>query len=282
LKAQLTLTVQESKSLIAEAIASLPQVKRALENGKVFLKGGSTVSALSEKLVNMPLWVSGRITPRGAKHAKYEPGDHPHQILIESGRVVKVRDDIICDVVKGLGKGDAIVIGANAIDFDGNTAMMIGAPLGGGPGPAFTGIMTEGADVIVAAGLEKLIPNSIREAVLVAGRKAIDVAYGIPVGLAPIVGRLVTEKEACEILGGVKCTVIGCGGIFGAEGATTMIIEGAEQQVQKVLKIVESVKCASLTGVKESLAECDEENCEECEHIRCVYRTEVCALRWLN
>ena len=43
MKAQITLTVNESKRLMAKAIISLPEVKDASEKGNILLKGGTIV-----------------------------------------------------------------------------------------------------------------------------------------------------------------------------------------------------------------------------------------------
>ena len=69
MKVQFTLTVAEGKRLIARGIASLPEVRKAMAEGLILLKGGTTVSALSEELCGMPLRISGRITPRGTVSA---------------------------------------------------------------------------------------------------------------------------------------------------------------------------------------------------------------------
>jgi hypothetical protein len=270
MRAQVTLTVPESKLLIAKAVASFPEVRNALKNGKILLKGGTTVSALSELLAKMPLRISGRITPRGTASAKHVVSEHPHSVLVEKGRVRNV-DETFVDKVAELGRGDVVVIGANALDVHGNAAMMAGAPLGGRPGRAISGMMAEGVTVIIAVGLEKLIPNSISEAVMAAGRKNVDQAYGMAVGLIPLVGRVVTEREALTILADVKCTIIGRGGISGAEGATTMVIEGDSENVKKALRIVVTVKGAKTSGLEKSLAEC-EVGSEACKiHLACIY-----------
>lgn len=65
MKVQIALTVNESKRLIAKAIISLPEVKNAFEKEKILLKGGTTVSAVAEELVGVPLRICGRISKRG-------------------------------------------------------------------------------------------------------------------------------------------------------------------------------------------------------------------------
>ncbi|MEM2988414.1 MAG: hypothetical protein QXU06_00660 [Candidatus Bathyarchaeia archaeon] len=270
MRAQVTLTVAEAKALIAKAIASLPEVKRALEGGKILLKGGTTVSAVAEELIGIPLRISGRITPRGTVSAKRQQGEHPHSVLIEGGRWRNVDHTIVEEATK-MGKGDVVIIGANAIDPEGRAAMMIGAPGGGNPGRALAAIMAEGPTVIIASGLEKLIPGTIEEAVMACGRKGVDVAYGMAVGLAPLVGKLITEREAVSILANVKCTVIGAGGISGAEGSTTFVVEGEREEVEKILMVLESIKGAKTSGAGPSLEECEPwmGNCGD--HFSCLY-----------
>jgi len=48
----------------------LREVKGAVEKGRIILKGGTTVSAIFEEMVGMPLRISGRITRRGTITAK--------------------------------------------------------------------------------------------------------------------------------------------------------------------------------------------------------------------
>ena len=66
MKIQVTLTVEEGKRVIAKGISSLPEVNRVMKEGIILLKGGTTVSAISEALVGIKLRISGMITGRGA------------------------------------------------------------------------------------------------------------------------------------------------------------------------------------------------------------------------
>lgn len=270
MRAQLTLTVPEGKRLIARAIAALPEVQRALAHGRILLKGGTTVSALAEELVGIPLRISGRISPRGTKSA-WADDPAPHSILIEGGSWRSVDEDFGA-VVAGMGRDDVAVLGANAIDVHGNAAMMAGRALGGVPGQALAGLMAQGVQVIIACGLEKLIPGSIAEAVASAGMAACDWSLGMAVGLMPVHGRLITEKEALQILADVRCTVIGRGGIDGAEGGTTLVCEGEPDRVQKAIDAVLAVKGARTSGSELSRSECRAGHRRCREHRSCVWR----------
>jgi hypothetical protein len=270
MQAQITLTVHEAKRIIAKGIARLPSVQEALTSGKVFLKGGTTVSAVCEELVGKPLRISGRITPQGAKAAQNVTLGY-HCALIEGGKLLDV-DACLEETVEKLSADDVAIFGANAIDVYGNAALMYGAPLGGGPGRIISGIMAELRNIIIAVGLEKLIPGCLTDVIARTGNKDIDIAMGMPAGLTPLVGKIITEKDAMPLLADVECSVIGMGGISGAEGSTTMILEGRREEVEKAFDFVTSVKGMEVSGEKESLPECEPPN-ERCElHRACIYK----------
>ncbi|SMB98288.1 hypothetical protein SAMN00808754_2248 [Thermanaeromonas toyohensis ToBE] len=269
MRAQVTVTVAEAKRIIARAIAALPEVKQALQNGRILLKGGTTVSAVAEELAGITLRISGRVSPRGTKTGR---GDGAaHSILLEKG-VPRNIDDCFAEAVSTLGPSDVAIIGANAIDASGRAAIMLGRTLGGEPGKGLAGLMAQGCKVIIACGLEKLIPGSVDEAVRCSGIRGTDWSMGMAVGLVPLVGKIVTEKEALEIIARVKCVVIGKGGIDGAEGSTTMVVEGEPEEVEKAVLAVLAVKGTGTSGSPASLLEC-EAGSEGCRvHQACAWK----------
>lgn len=271
MRAQISLTVPEGKVMIARAIASLPEVRWAFENGRILLKGGTTVSVLAEELVGVPLRVSGRVSPRGTKSSGSGLRSTPHSILIEAGQWKNVDDDLPA-TVSSMGPRDVAVLGANIIDAQGRAAEMAGRTLGGNPGQVMTGIMAQGIQVIVAAGLEKLIPGSVDDSVRNAGMVGCDWSMGMSVGLMPIVGRVITEVEAIQILSPVNCTVVGKGGIDGAEGGVTLVLKGETPDVQRVIDAVLAIKGARASGSSESWPECRAGNVNCREHRCCVWK----------
>lgn len=271
MRAQVSLTVPEGKRLIARAIASLPEVRWALENGRVLLKGGTTVSALAEELVGVQMRISGRVSPRGTKSSGSGLKTAPHSLLIEARKWRNVDDDLPA-TVSGMGPRDVAVLGANIIDARGNAAMMAGRALGGNPGQVMTGLMAQGTQVVVAAGLEKLIPGSVEDSVRQAGMAGCDWSMGMSVGLMPIVGRLITEVEALKIIANVETAVVGKGGIDGAEGGVTLVLRGEAPEVQRAIDAVVAIKGAATSGSEESWPECrsGSPNCRE--HQCCVWK----------
>ncbi|HHY71345.1 MAG TPA: hypothetical protein GX519_06840 [Thermoanaerobacterales bacterium] len=275
MKLQLSLTVNEAKRIIAKGIKQLPEVNSAFKRGKILLKAGTTVSALSEELVGLPLGICGRITQKGAKSTKYDL-DAPHCILIDNGKVIDVDDAKPFEkAALSLERGDILVTGVNAFDMEGNAAMMAGSPLGNFPGMIIPALAAEGIKIIIAAGLEKLIPGKLDDAIRAAGRKSIDISFGMAVGLIPIKGEIIDERKALEILAQVKATVIGMGGIFGAEGSTTLVVEGEKEEVQKILEITQSIKGAQVSGSPKSLIECERASSQCQEHMACIYRKKI-------
>ena len=107
---QVTLTVHESKRVIAKGIMRLPVVREALRSGKILLKGGTTVSAVCEELVGRPLRISGRIVPSGAKAAQALSAGF-HSVLIEHGEWRDV-DDTLEEAIESLGAEDVAILGA--------------------------------------------------------------------------------------------------------------------------------------------------------------------------
>ena len=269
-KAQIALTTAEGKRLIAKAVARLPEVVRARRRGKILMKGGTTVSAIAEELAGAPLRISGRVSARGTTASGSLDTSAPHTMLLERGGWRSI-DEKVAEEARQLGAEDVVIIGANALDATGRAAMMAGAPGGGNPGAALAALFVEGAYIIIPVGLEKLIPNSVDLAIRAAGRKGKLKSLGMAVGLLPLVGKVVTELEALAILGKVTPTVIGKGGIAGAEGAIVIVIEGVRREVERVFAIVRALKGASESGVPSSWEECSPgPRCKR--HPGCVYK----------
>lgn len=273
---QFTLTVNAGKWLIAKAISELEYVKEALSDGKILLFGGTTVSALSEILIGKPLRLSGRITPRGTVTAyrKKENILMPHTILIYQNKIYDIEKDLIAqDLVKKIGKSDVIITGANGYDIYGNAALMAGSFGLRSRNHLLAPIHTEGAKLIVAVGIEKFIPGSILEAIKYAGRNSSIWSMGASVGLAPLLGEIITERDAVKILTGLEATIIGRGGIQGAEGSSTMVARGNNKSLEKLISLIKWSSQQKLSSAPDSIKEC-ERGINACSrHNGCCYKS---------
>ena len=250
---QFVLTVNDGKWLIARAILEMENVKNALKNGKVVLKGGTTVSCVAELLCEYRMKICGRILPHGGFAGKRYT-TQSHLIMIDHGELLDI-NKVYIQVLLKLGPGDVIITGANLIDEHGNAAMLAGGPGGNHGGLAAAPFVTEGADVIVAAGLEKLMPGSVLDSMKRAHRRGVEPrkGKGMACGLFPIVGSIVTEVEAIKQLADVDVCIIGRGGIFGAEGSTFFQVTGEETEVLRLEEIIKRCKNQRIGGCERSL-----------------------------
>lgn len=253
---QFSVTVSEAKRLIAKGIAAMPAVRKALSEGKVFLKGGTTVSALSEELGGPALRVSGRISPFGCTGAAFAD-DAPHCLVFERG-VPAPADGRLEEVIQSMGPLDVAVLGANLVDRDGRAAMLAASPLGGPPGRTLSGLAAQGVTCLIACGLEKFYPGRLEDAIRACGRARVDTTMGAPkckaVGLMPVYGEVFTEVEACASLAIVSVQVVARGGVFGAEGGTTMVASGEDDEVTRLLNVIGAIRGATTSGSLRSLA----------------------------
>lgn len=223
MKFQISLTVEAGKRLIAKAIASLPQVERAMKDSKIIVKGGTTTSALVELLCGFPMVISGRIVRQGAGTVNQAIQESPHALLIDRG----VPSDLSGrweEVVATMGPGDLFISGANLIDRQGQAALMAGAPIGGQALRYMAVMAMEGVECFVAAGLEKWAPCLLSESVMAATRRGCE-GMGMAVGLVPVPGRIIDEPEACRIFGAQSVHIVGRGGLYEGQGGCTLVVD---------------------------------------------------------
>lgn len=270
---QIIVTVPQAKQLIAQAILQLPEVKHALKHGQVVLKAGTTVSALAEMLGVPPMRLGGRIVPDGARGPR-KMADAPHIAVVEQGEWHNA-DTTLPEEIMKMGPNDVFITGANALDCHGVAGLLAGVEGGSVAGKSLTALWTEGIPLVIAVGMEKLISGSIIEISQQTGRKRVDKAMGMAVGMIPLVGHVVTEKEALEILTDVKATVIAAGGINGAEGATMLQIKGERKQIESVFDLIIALKDVPTCGNIESRKSCEVGGPMCHVHVNCLYKQQL-------
>ena len=205
MRIQITLTPSEGKRIIAKGIKAYPLVRQVRKRGKVILKGGTTISAVSEELCGRPMKVSGMITPKGTLTSKFKHESNVPHGLILTGRQIIALDSAEAweKEIPPITPEDLVITGANAFDAYGHAVVMAGTYAGGKSLPSFQTMLVEGVPFLIAVGLEKFAPGDLGKVVSFAGRKRADFSYGMSVGLAPIFGKVSTELEALKTLTGV-------------------------------------------------------------------------------
>jgi hypothetical protein len=267
MRAQVVLTPTEAKCFISKAIARMDVVKKAASSGKIVIHPSSTTYFLVKELTgDIPRTnhfilggvfsqglcteanSSGKHTPPPADEPppKFNADRFPYKWVIKDGKLTsgiplgKILDEI--------GPQDVYVKGCNAVDIEGRAGVLFGHDGGGTIARVMSVYKEKGFNVILAVGLEKLIPVSMLEAAKATARASeFDYAMGMPCGLYPVKGgTTVTEIQAVEILSGARAVPIAAGGVGGAEGATVLVINGTKAQVTRAIEFVEQSKGARL------------------------------------
>lgn len=244
MRAQFTLTSSESKRLIAKGVKALPSIQKALSEHTIILSGGTTNAFLVEELLGESIkeksaYTVGIITDGKTGSSKAENRIPPY--IITNGNALP-REIHWKEYLPKIQSGDIFIKGGSAIDHTGLAAVLVSDPMGGSIGAAGGPLYARGVELIVPIGLEKLVPN-VREAVEFMSVAPVNESLGVKVGLVPMLGAtVVTEITALETLFNVKAMCIAAGGVTGSEGAVTIVIDGAENEVQKALEEIRALK----------------------------------------
>lgn len=268
--AQFTLTADEAKRLIAYGVCNSELFKDVLINHRILFKGSTTVSALVQRALNVPLRICGRITENGMKANKHQ-SQGAHWLLWDKESVENV-DENVEDIIKSFNSKDLFITGANAIDAFGNAALLIGSPGGGGYGKVLGATYTEGFTTLILTTSDKLIPGNIKALYGSVHRKGCDYAYGMACGLAPIEGEIITELEAVKLIADVEAVIFARGGVGEAAGASAIQISGMVDEVEKVLSAVDEIrKEKENLGEEVSLEECSFPSIGCGHHLSCKF-----------
>ena len=260
MKAQVTLTVAESKRLIAKAVKEHPLVRDAMKNGIVAVALGSTNAYVLEELLGKKIererYVAGLVDRAGACVV---PGDKRLETVYFEKGSAKTGD--LSELVTRMDNNDVFIKGANAIDIYGIAGVMMASLTGGTIAQVLGVIKARGINFLVPVGLEKLIPDSVEEVSMAAGIYGVDYSSGIPVGLMPVSGEVITEIEAFKILSGADALSLGAGSLD-EPGARTFLLIGDDEEVEKAVAVFEEVKGEKGVGSLRG-------NCSECSYTHC-------------
>jgi hypothetical protein len=88
----------------------------------------------------------------------------------------------------------------------------------------------------------------------------------------PILGEIFTEIDAVERLFSIKAYVIGKGGIHGAEGSTTFVLEGPKKDILKFDAFYQNIKGSGLCVEPRNLIPCSRGSLSCKTHLGCLYK----------
>jgi len=241
MKAELVLTVSESKRLIAKGVACLDFVQARLNEGVIVLATGSTNAYVYEELTGRAIdkrtYLTGRTTP--AKTRLEWKVDHIPDLVLVNGQPASELDRFTALAL--MKAGDVYIKGANALNYaTGLAGITISDPSGGTIGGAMGAIIGKKLRLLIPVGLEKEVPFDIRKAsALAAGAEG---RVGAVHSVWPIQGTIFTEIEALKVLCSVDAYPVAAGGIGGAEGGLRLLLLGGNQAVRQALDLVKSIQ----------------------------------------
>lgn len=241
--ALVVLNPPESRRLLAKATVALPEVQNAYKNGMIIIARGVTSAFISEELFGIKVEPKAGQTVgmvcRGITNAN--SGSPPCTWHVtRQGKVVEGADSNV--EILNFGPDDVFIKGANAIDLEGNAGVFTSSVKGGTIGMCWPIVTPRGCHLIIAVGLEKLVPSVI-EAAKHSGIYYFKYSTGLPAKLTPVVlCKVVTEIQAFAILAGVRAYHLASGGVGGSEGAVVLALEGDEERVKNALELVKSIK----------------------------------------
>jgi len=209
----------------------LPQVRRALGEGLVVVTLGTTNAYVAEELLGRGIererFCAGYI---GEALTWVPPDRQARPLVLRHGRPVEMSADEILGELKA---GDVLIKGANVLDPEGMCGVFMASPAGGTVGKFAIPALARGVETVIPISCAKSIHGYVADLAPELGIGKVQKATGFAVGLCPLVGTVVTEVEAVEILYGVRAEHVASGGIGPGTGAVTLLLVGDAAKVEQ-------------------------------------------------
>jgi hypothetical protein len=240
---QCVLTCSMGKRLIGKGLAAHPDVLAAAREHTLVVVAGTTNGYVAEELLTA-LDLGEGFTRKGFRRGLVVPPSFDAasvaaklegDVIIRRGR--RIEGKTIFDVVEDLAEGDMILKGANLFDsLSGQAAVYIGHPQAGTIGAALPVVVGRRVRLVVPVGLEKRVTADVMD---LAERLNVPGVEGPR--LMPLPGSVYTELDAITQLTGAEAELIAAGGVYGAEGAVWVGLDGDAEQIDQAVQLVASV-----------------------------------------
>jgi len=237
---QFLVTTAMGKRLIGKGMAAHPAIEGVLEAGRLVIIAGTTNGYVAEEVLDRIGQREGfdragfRRGITVAPGAKVANAAFPGDVVIVDGQWQ--RGLTVVDVADDLHEGDVILKGANAFDRRGKAAVQIGHPQGGTIMAAVPAVIGRRVRLIVPVGLEKRVLEDVHVLAQRCNAPGVD---GPRLYVLP--GEVFTELDAIRLLTGAEPCLLAAGGVYGAEGAAWLGIDGAEEQVGAAAALIRSI-----------------------------------------
>jgi hypothetical protein len=239
MEASVVLCPHAAKRLIARGVAAHPLVAHAVAEGTVVVTLGTTNAYVADELLGKAIdhgaFAAGVIDDRWNINARI---GEAKEIVIQGGAAVEVEAEAL---LSSLGPDDVIIKGGNALDPFGTVGVLMASPTGGTVGRYVASALARGVGIVIPISVGKSIHASIADLALQMGSKRIELAAGLPSGIYPLTGHVVSEIEALELLYDVHATHVASGGIGAGAGSVSLLLEGEADAVREAFAFIESL-----------------------------------------
>ncbi|MGC9529497.1 MAG: hypothetical protein ACP5G2_02610 [Candidatus Bipolaricaulaceae bacterium] len=228
-KALVVLPPAAARRIIARGVAALPQVQRALAEGLVVVTLGSTNAYVAEELTGRPVakarFCAGYV---GEELAAVPAEERSEALVLRNGRPDRAAPP---QVVAELAAGDVLVKGANLLDPRGACGVFMGSPTGGTVGTFAAAALARGVEVVIPISRAKSVHSHVADLAPALGMGRLRRTSGLPVGLFPLMGRVMSEVEAVELLFGVRTKHVASDGV--RPGTVVLLVSGEAAAVDR-------------------------------------------------
>ncbi|MCD2492592.1 hypothetical protein LQE92_08125 [Lacrimispora sp. NSJ-141] len=242
MRAVVTLTPSESKRLIAKAVVSMPEVKKAWKDAYILLSDGTTNALIAQELLQdksiSPSNSAVGLCTDGLLCVTRPATRHPFPSVLYKGEVKSGRS--FAEALSDYHKDTVVIKGANAVDSNGFAGIIM-TGFDGGTIPKIIGPVTsKGITMITPVGLEKLVPSVPAAVKALGGAGKIDISMGADGGMFCLTNTIViTEIEAIRLLFGAEAALVASGGVGGNEGAVVLAVDGTKEQIPVMVEFLE-------------------------------------------
>jgi hypothetical protein len=239
MKASAVLNATTAKRLIAQGVVAHPLVKSAVDQGTAIVTLGTTNGYVASELLGMPIdqgaFAAGVIDDRWNINARLGEAT---DLVLKNGQQIPFDEEAL---LGALTAGDVVIKGGNALDPFGTVGVLMAATTGGTVGRYVPTAQARGVDIVIPISIAKSIHTSIAELTLEMGSRKLELTMGIPCGMYPLTGYVVTEIEALALLFDVHATHVCSGGIGTGQGSVSLLIEGEEAPVRAAFTRLEEL-----------------------------------------
>jgi len=240
MKASVVLSPHAAKRLIGRGVAAHPRVTDALARGTVVITLGTTNAYVADALLGEPIdhgaFAAGVIDDRWNINARIKEGK---EIVLQGGSAVEIEPKTL---LASLGPEDVVIKGGNTLDPFGVVGVLMASPTGGTVGRYVASALARGVDIVIPISVGKSIHASIADLSQEMGSQRIELADGLPSGIYPLAGHVVSEIEALGLLYGVHATHVASGGVGPGRGSVSLLLEGTANAVREAFSFLESLK----------------------------------------